>query len=53
LFKVEEEIETLKSVLQSKIRVSQQLKKKLGFTMWREISGEFSQGVKTVKESTV
>lgn len=53
LAKVEEEIETLKSVLQSKMRLSQQLKKNLGYTMWRELSDDLSQSVKTVKETAV
>lgn len=53
LAKVEEEIETLKSVLKSKMRLSQQLKKNLGYTVWREISDDLSQSVKTVKETSV
>ncbi|KAK6617760.1 hypothetical protein RUM43_013988 [Polyplax serrata] len=53
LAKIEEEIQTLKHVLQSKQRDSQDLKKKLGISVWKELTDDFSQGVKNVKESNV
>ncbi|XP_053683034.1 tumor protein D52 isoform X2 [Sabethes cyaneus] len=53
LARVEEEITTLRTVLQSKMRLAGELKRKLGITMWKEISDDVSQGLKNVKESTV
>ncbi|XP_065094677.1 tumor protein D52 isoform X2 [Ochlerotatus camptorhynchus] len=53
LARVEEEITTLRTVLQSKIRHSSELKRKLGITVWKEITDDMSQGIKNVKESNV
>ncbi|XP_062543469.1 tumor protein D52 isoform X1 [Armigeres subalbatus] len=53
LARVEEEITTLRTVLQSKIRHSSELKRKLGITVWKEITDDVSQGIKNVKESNV
>ncbi|XP_044729715.1 uncharacterized protein LOC123293064 [Chrysoperla carnea] len=53
LAKIEEEIATLRSVLASKVRTSNDLKRKLGITVWREISEDVNQGIKNVKESNV
>lgn len=53
LTKVEEEIQTLRHVLASKVKVSQELKRKLGFSVWREFQDDMSQGIKNVKESNV
>ncbi|KXJ79477.1 hypothetical protein RP20_CCG000829 [Aedes albopictus] len=53
LARVEEEITTLRTVLQSKIRHSSELKRKLGITVWKEITDDVSQGLKNVKESNV
>lgn len=53
LAKVEEEIQTLRHVLQSKLRTSQELKRKLGISVWRELTDDLSQGVRNVKESNV
>lgn len=53
LSRVEEEITTLRTVLQSKIRHAGELKRKLGITVWKEISDDMNQGIKNVKESTV
>lgn len=50
---MEEEITTLRTVLQSKIRHSSELKRKLGITVWKEITDDVSQGLKNVKESNV
>lgn len=51
--RVEEEITTLRTVLQSKVRHASELKRKLGITVWREMSDDVSQSLKTVKESNV
>uniref|UniRef100_A0A1Q3FYD5 Tumor protein D54 n=1 Tax=Culex tarsalis TaxID=7177 RepID=A0A1Q3FYD5_CULTA len=53
LARVEEEITTLRTVLQSKIRHASELKRKLGITVWKEITDDMSQGIKNVKESNV
>lgn len=53
LARVEEEITTLRTVLQSKIRHASELKRKLGITVWKEITDDVSQGFKNVKESNV
>ena len=50
---VEEEIQTLRHVLANKIRVSQELKRKLGISVWKEITDDMNQGLKNVKESQV
>lgn len=51
--RVEEEIGTLRSVLTSKTRHASELKRKLGITVWREISDEMNQNLKHVRESHV
>ncbi|XP_052862073.1 uncharacterized protein LOC128268841 isoform X2 [Anopheles cruzii] len=53
LSRVEEEITTLRTVLQSKMRHASELKRKLGITVWKEITDDVSQGIKNVKESNV
>lgn len=53
LAKVEDEITTLRQVLASKIKTSQELKRKLGFSVWKEFQDDMSQGIKNVKESNV
>ncbi|XP_018796078.1 PREDICTED: tumor protein D52 isoform X4 [Bactrocera latifrons] len=53
LARVEEEINTLRTVLASKTRHASDLKRKLGITMWKEITDDMSQGLKNVKESSV
>jgi len=53
LARVEEEINTLRTVLASKVRHASDLKRKLGITVWREITDDVNQGLKNVKESTV
>ncbi|XP_055627056.1 uncharacterized protein LOC129769067 isoform X2 [Toxorhynchites rutilus septentrionalis] len=53
LARVEEEIVTLRTVLQSKNRHASELKRKLGITVWKEITDDVSQGLKNVKESNV
>lgn len=53
LTRVEEEIQTLRTVLASKIHHSTELKRKLGITVWKEITGDVSSGIKNVRESNV
>lgn len=53
LARVEEEITTLRTVLTSKMRLAAELKRKLGITVWKEISDDMNQGIKNVKESNV
>lgn len=53
LARVEEEITTLRTVLQSKVRHASELKRKLGITVWKEMTDDVSQSLKSVKESNV
>ncbi|XP_022229103.2 uncharacterized protein LOC111078603 isoform X15 [Drosophila obscura] len=53
LARVEEEINTLRTVLASKTRHASDLKRKLGITVWKELTEDMNQGVKNIKESTV
>ncbi|XP_050544103.1 uncharacterized protein LOC126907089 isoform X3 [Daktulosphaira vitifoliae] len=53
LNKVEEEIKTLREVLGSKVKASQELRRKLGYTVWQELTDDVSQSLKNVKESNV
>ncbi|EDW01861.1 GH21673 [Drosophila grimshawi] len=53
LARVEEEINTLRTVLASKTRHASDLKRKLGITVWRELTDDVNQGVKNLKESHV
>lgn len=53
LARIEEEITTLRTVLASKVRRQSELKRKLGISVWREISDDMNQGIKNVKESDV
>lgn len=53
LARTEEEITTLRTVLQSKMRHAAELKRKLGITVWKEISDDMNQGIKNVKDSQV
>lgn len=50
---MEEEIATLRTVLTSKVRHASELKRKLGITVWKEISDDMNHGLKTVRESHV
>lgn len=50
---MEEEIQTLRTVLSSKIHYATELKRKLGITVWKEITDDMSSGIKNVKESNV
>jgi len=50
---LENEISTLRSVLAAKVQKAQDLKRKLGITVWREFTDDMNQGFKNVKESNV
>lgn len=50
---MEEEIQTLRHVLANKVRVAQELKRKLGISVWKELTDDVNQGLKNVKESQV
>lgn len=51
--RVEEEIATLRTVLTSKLRHASELKRKLGITVWKEISDDMNHSLKSVRESNV
>jgi len=53
LQRVEEEINTLRTVLASKTRHASDLKRKLGITVWKDITDDLNQGFRNVKESSV
>ncbi|XP_047492739.1 uncharacterized protein LOC125041650 isoform X2 [Penaeus chinensis] len=51
LTKTEEEIQTLRQVLGSKVKQAQDLKRRLGITVWREFTEDFNNSMKSVRES--
>jgi len=51
LAKTEEEIQTLRQVLNSKVKHAQDLKRRLGITVWREFTDDFNASMKSVRES--
>jgi len=51
LTQVEDEIVTLKQVLNSKTRRAHELRRKLGVTSWGEFAQDMGQGIKNVRES--
>ncbi|XP_034477961.1 uncharacterized protein LOC117784358 isoform X2 [Drosophila innubila] len=53
LARVDEEINTLRTVLASKTRHASDLRRKLGITVWKELTDDVNQGVKNLKESHV
>ncbi|KAM8712796.1 hypothetical protein ACLKA7_013170 [Drosophila subpalustris] len=53
LARVDEEINTLRTVLASKTRHASDLRRKLGITVWKELTDDVNQGVKNIKESHV
>jgi len=52
LAKTEEEINTLRQVLASKMKHATELKRKLGITVWKEFQQDLGQGVKNIQETT-
>jgi hypothetical protein len=53
LIKTEDEIQTLRQVLAAKVRESQDLKRRLGITVWREFRDDLDSGLKTVRDTEV
>lgn len=51
LAKTEDEIATLRQVLASKVNHAHELKRRLGITVWKELSDDINQSIKTVRES--
>jgi hypothetical protein len=47
----EDEIETLRQVLQARMRHANTLKQKLGLTPWHEIQNDIYSGWRTVRDS--
>jgi hypothetical protein len=47
----EEEIQTLRQVLNAKLRHAAELKRKLGITPWKEFTEDMNKGLVTVRES--
>jgi len=52
LNQLEDEMQTLRQVLNAKTKRSQELKRKLGLTVWGEITQDVNQGIKSVRDST-
>jgi len=52
LNQVEDEIQTLRQVLNAKVRRAHELKRKLGVTVWGEFTQDINQGMKSVRDST-
>lgn len=52
LAKTEEEINTLRQVLASKMKHATELKRKLGITVWKEFQQDLGAGVKNIQETT-
>ena len=50
--KTEEEIQTLRQVLAARIKHSQDLKRKLGIGVWKELQNDLQAGIKNVQETT-
>ncbi|KAK7862245.1 hypothetical protein R5R35_008123 [Gryllus longicercus] len=53
LAKIEEEIRTMREVLANKQKKAGDLKRKLGYTVWKEFQDDMSQGIRNVRESNV
>jgi len=51
LTEIEYEVQTMRQVLAAKVKKSQELKRKLGITAWRELQDDISQGLRNVKEN--
>lgn len=48
----EEEIQTLRQVLTAKIKHSNELKRKLGVTVWKEFRDDMEHGIRTIQETS-
>ncbi|XP_064480442.1 tumor protein D52-like isoform X4 [Ornithodoros turicata] len=52
LAEVEGEILSLRTVLSKKVARAQELKQKLGITVWKELKSDMEQGLKNIQDST-
>lgn len=51
LAQVEEEIQSLRTVLSTKVARSQELKRLLGITVWKELKDDMEQGIKNIQDT--
>uniref|UniRef100_G3MNI4 Tumor protein D52 n=1 Tax=Amblyomma maculatum TaxID=34609 RepID=G3MNI4_AMBMU len=51
LAQVEEEIQSLRTVLSTKVARSQELKRQLGITVWKELKDDMEQGIKNIQDT--
>ncbi|XP_077519361.1 uncharacterized protein LOC144129233 isoform X4 [Amblyomma americanum] len=51
LAQVEEEIQSLRTVLATKVAKSQELKRQLGITVWKELKDDMEQGIKNIQDT--
>ncbi|XP_077561514.1 uncharacterized protein LOC144177808 isoform X4 [Haemaphysalis longicornis] len=51
LTQVEEEIQSLRTVLATKLARSQELKRQLGITVWKELKDDMEQGIKNIQDT--
>jgi len=51
LLKTEEEINTLRQVLNARIKHASELRRKLGISAWKEMTHDVQEGIKSVKET--
>lgn len=51
LAQVEEEIQSLRTVLATKLARSQELKRQLGITVWKELKDDMEQGIKNIQDT--
>ncbi|XP_017492453.1 PREDICTED: tumor protein D52-like [Rhagoletis zephyria] len=52
LAKTEEEIQTLRQVLNAKVKHSHELKRKLGITVWKEFREDMEQNIRNIQETS-
>ncbi|XP_037507373.1 tumor protein D52 isoform X3 [Rhipicephalus sanguineus] len=51
LAQVEEEIQSLRTVLAAKVARSQELKRQLGISVWKELKDDMEQGIKNIQDT--
>nr|XP_037277346.1 tumor protein D52-like isoform X7 [Rhipicephalus microplus] len=51
LAQVEEEIQSLRTVLATKVARSQELKRQLGISVWKELKDDMEQGIKNIQDT--
>ncbi|XP_037569438.1 tumor protein D52 isoform X3 [Dermacentor silvarum] len=51
LAQVEEEIQSLRTVLATKMARSQELKRQLGISVWKELKDDMEQGIKNIQDT--